>query len=224
MTNIATASPEDVKWLATHRCKHGHAFTSHFNCYLKEHQVEERIGALDIEAGGLKANVDIMLSWAIKTVGQDEIWYDYVTSEELRNGDYDKRIVESCIQTMLKYDRLVGHYSTYFDIPYIRSRALVHRIPFPEYGRLYHSDVWKMARRCLCLSSNRQDTVAETILDENIKTRVNFRYWLDAKYGSDKARKKALQYIVDHNLKDVQQLEDNYLKLRPFVRENRSSI
>lgn len=223
VANLANATPEDLKWLADHYCKHGHRYLAHFNCFLKEHDIQERIGCLDIECGSLKANVDIMLSWAIKEVGGDT-YYDAVTPEELAEGGYDRRIVETCVDTMHRFDRVVGHYSTYFDIPFIRTRALAHGLDFPKPGVIYHTDVWKMARKALCLSSNRQDTVAETIIGKNIKTRVDFRYWTAAKYGSPKERRKALKYIVEHNLLDVEQLEANYLKLREYVRETRTSI
>ena len=44
------------------------------------------------------------------------------------------------------------------------------------------------------------------------------------KYGDCKSRNKAIEYILDHNTKDVIQLEGNYLALSPFIKEGRNSI
>ena len=66
------------------KCQHGHTGISHPNCYIKEHNLKERKGCLDIEAGGLKADFDIMLSWAIKTSGEDTYVYDHITQKDMK--------------------------------------------------------------------------------------------------------------------------------------------
>jgi uncharacterized protein YprB with RNaseH-like and TPR domain len=223
-TNIVRATPEELKWLASHTCRHGHKFISHFNCYMHELHVKEKIGALDIEASNLDANFGVMLSWAIKVVEEDITYYDVLTLEDLEDGVVDKRIVETCVDTMLSFDRLVGHYSCRFDIPFIRTRAEYHHTYFPEYGLIYHSDVWMMAKKKLKLHSNRQDVVAECIQGENIKTRLHPQKWQDVQFGNSLKRKAALKYVLEHNLKDVEQLEGNYLRLRKYVKETRTSI
>lgn len=224
VANLANATPEQLKWLSEHKCRHGHRYTSHFGCYLVEQQVEERIGALDIECGALEANVDIMLSWAIKAVGGEDTYYDALTVKELSDGSYDSRIVETCVDTIQQFDRIVTHYGSRFDIPFLRTAAISQDLYFPPYGSIWHSDVWIMAKKKLRLTSNRQNVVAEAVLGKDIKTRVEFKLWRAAKYGSPAEKRKAMKYIVDHNLKDVEQLEENYLKLKPFVRETRTSI
>jgi len=47
---------------------------------------------------------------------------------------------------------------------------------------------------------------------------------LAIKYGTKQQRNDAIKYIVDHNLRDTEQLEGNYLALLPYVKEVRSSI
>ena len=67
---------------------------------------EKTIGYLDIETTGLKANVDIMLSWAIKTRDKDEVVSDVIKKSEVFNGKYDYRIMESLIKALkTKKDR-----------------------------------------------------------------------------------------------------------------------
>jgi uncharacterized protein YprB with RNaseH-like and TPR domain len=219
------ATGEELIWLRDHRCKeHGHKYLVHFNCFLREHSIEERVGCIDIEASGLKANFGVILSWAIKEVGTDNIYYDVLTDEDIDNGVQDKRLVQTCVDTMRGFDRLVGHYSCKFDIPFIRTRALIHDLDFPKVGSIYHTDTWRMARQVLCLHSNRQDCVAEALQHNNIKTRLHPDAWLKVQFGNKKERKEALAYVLEHNEMDVIQLEGNYLKLKPFCREIRSSI
>jgi uncharacterized protein YprB with RNaseH-like and TPR domain len=223
-TNIIKATPEELKWLASHNCKHGHKMIAHFNCFLKEHNIEEKVGCLDIEASNLDANFGVMLSWAIKPVSADYTYYDCLTLEDIDKGTSDKRIVESCVERMLEFDRLVGHYSCRFDFPFIRTRALHHKLYFPEYGLIYQTDVWMMAKKKLKLHSNRQDCVAECLLGENIKTRLHPQKWQEVQFGTKAQRREGLRYVLDHNLRDVEQLEANYLALKPFVKETRTSI
>ena len=208
-------------------CVHHHTGLSHPRCYERENGIEERIGCLDIEAGGLKANVDIMLSWAIKTFNREDLWYDHITPKNLEDGKLDKDILETLIDTMWDYDRIVTHYGSNwrFDLPFLRTSDLaMHVKDMPTYGEMYLTDTFALSKKYLKLTSNRQDCIGESLLPKNIKTRVNFKYWMAVKYGSAAEKKKALKYIVDHNLRDVQQLEDNYRILRQFTRETRTSI
>jgi len=81
-----------------------------------------------------------------------------------------------------------------------------------------------MSRQVLRLTSNRQGVIGETILGKSDKTRVDFNHWINIKYGTPKEKEVAIDYIVEHNLLDVEQLEKVYLKFKPFCREPRTSI
>ena len=226
-------SPKIIKKRENFKCEHGHNGMTHPACFNREFGIQERIGALDIEADNLDADFGILLSWAIKTVGEDETWYDYVIAKDLDSGVYDGRIVAELVSTMWKYDRLVTHYGNArrFDMPFIRARYLWLKArglydgpDFPERGMIWQSDTYTMARGLLKLSSNRQGNVADVIQAEDIKTSINKDYWRAIKHGSKASRRKAIEYIVDHNIKDCIQLEKNYLLLRPYAREARTSI
>lgn len=217
------------------RCVHGRTGTDHPNCYIKENGIKERVGCLDIEAGGLKGDFDIMLSWTIKTSGTDEYFYDHLTKRNIEDGIYDASIMETLIDHMWRYDRLVLHYGSpgKFDLGFIRARYLWLIAPkrkiytgdrLPGYGEMYYSDTYIMAKRLLTIASRRQDSVANTILGEDIKTRIDKDHWLAIKYGNAQQREAAIEYIVEHNIKDVEQLDANYLTLKPFVKEVKSFI
>lgn len=216
---VEKLSKQEIIMLSKKRCKHGHSYLEHYSCYKTEHGGEERIGFFDIEASNLKANFGIMLSYCIKDSKSGEIFCDVITEKDLRNG-LDKRIVTHCIEDMRKFDRLVGHYSTKYDIPFVRTRALTLGLDFPTIGEINHTDTYYMAKRLLCLNSNRQGVVAEALTGEDIKTRIDPNRWIHALRGD----KKALDYILDHNKKDTIQLEKNYNILVKFTRNLKKSI
>lgn len=207
-------------------CSHRHSGLTHPKCYNEAHNIQERVGCLDIETGGLDAGFDLVFCWFIKTSGKNEIWYDCITLDDLKKGYRDKRILENLINTLWNYDRIVTHYgSNYrFDIPFVRTRCIRQGIEFPTYGYLWLSDTYTMAKKLLCLKSNRQGRVAGAILGKDIKTKMTDNHWLAVKYGTIKEKKAALEYIKGHCEADVIQLDENYLKLEPFMRRVRTSI
>ncbi len=215
---VANLRKDEIVALSKKRCKHGHTYLEHYGCY-KEEVEPEKIGFFDIEASDLKANFGIMLSYCIKDANSDKIWYDTINKKDL-DADMDKRLVKHCIEDMKRFDRVIGHYSTKYDIPFVRTRALVWNLNFPEFGQLNHTDVYYMAKRLLCLHSNRQNVIAEAIQGEDIKTRITPYYWIRALQG----RQDAIDYILDHNMKDVLQLEGNYNKLVAYTRRTKKSI
>lgn len=233
LVNIKLATKSQYQWLYEHGCQHRHRYSTHFSCFLREFNIHERKAALDIEAGGLDSDFDITLSWAIKTIGKDEYLYDHITKDDLDSGIGDAWILSTLIETLKTYDRVVTHYGNAgrFDVPFIRGRYLwlkargIYKGPdFPVYGEMYQSDTYSFAKRCLKIHSRRQNAIAKAILGVDIKTKIDNDYWLAVKYGTKQQRNEALKYIVDHNLKDVEQLEGNYLALLPYVREARTSI
>jgi uncharacterized protein YprB with RNaseH-like and TPR domain len=219
LSNIKLANTQQLHWLLTHKCSHRHNYVRHFNCFIKDYEIKERVGFLDIECSNLKANFGIILCWCILDENGD-LYEDWLTKDDVLADIEDKRVVETCIDTMKLFDRVVGHYSTYYDIPFIRTRALIHGIKFPGVGELYHTDTWKMARRSLCLHSNRQDVVAESLQGKTVKTRISHPDWRKAMLGN----KESMEEVLDHCEKDVVDLKKNYDVLLPYVKLTRSSI
>jgi uncharacterized protein YprB with RNaseH-like and TPR domain len=219
MVPVHRMKKKDLIWMANHKCEHGHNYLSHYNCYLKNKPEGERIGHLDIEASNLDADYGIMLSYSIKSHKKDKIYKDVITKKDL-NNDLDKRIVQNCINDMLKFDRLVTFYGTKFDLPFIRSRALILGIDFPNYQSILHTDMYYYARHKLKLSSNRLENVSRNLVGETNKTRIDSKNWIGALQGN----KKCLDYILNHNIKDVIDLEKVYDKLINYGKLNDRSI
>lgn len=214
----------EIVWLFTHRCRHGHRYLDHYPCYATEHpELNEKIGFLDIECSNLDANWGIILSYCIKPRGGAGILKDVITIDDIKKypqDQTDKRIVKDLIADMLKFDRLVAHYGRRFDLPYIRTRALIMGIDFPHFGSIQNDDTWVIARKKLKLNNNRLETIDRALNGESIKTHLTPKYWIAGARGD----KKALAYILDHNEKDVIALEDIWLKLNKFVSKTNCSI
>jgi uncharacterized protein YprB with RNaseH-like and TPR domain len=187
---------------------------------MSEQHKPEKIGFLDIEASDLKANYGMMFSYCIKVAGEKKIYEDHMRPKDFRSKTLDKRLVKHCIEDMKRFDRIVGYYSGGFDIPFIRTRALRWRIDFPEYYQLLHTDVYNMAKHRLCLHSYRQNIVCEAILGHTEKSRLKPDVWLRAAIGDT----KAMEYIVDHNRRDVRDLERVYLILKKYAKTSKASI
>ncbi len=222
--NLNRMNKAEMLWLVNHRCKHGHKYISHFNCFLKENQVEERIGYLDIEASNLKANFGIVLTWAIKDGLSDYIYYDHLTNKDVTKfpETEDRRILETCVETIREFDRIVTHYGGDFqyDNPYLRTRCLMMGVNFPVHGEVYHADTFGIAKRKLSLSSRRQDIIAEALFKESVKSRIDSAAWRGAVRGDTKCIKE----VLDHNFRDVVELEKNFLAMRPFIKLTKKSI
>lgn len=201
------------------RCKHGHTYAEHPACYVKEKEDALKIGYLDIEASQLKGNFGIMLSYAIKERGVDKIYCGTITKKDMDKETLDKDLVKKCINDMKRFDVVMGYYSTKFDIPFIRTRAMYWDIDFPLYGELQHKDIWYMVRSKMCLNSNRLEVACRHLGIEG-KTHLDGSQWVLAAAGN----KKALEYVLEHNKYDVIILEKLHDKVKEFVRDTTRSV
>ena len=219
LINIKLANSQQLHWLLTNKCSHRHNYIRHFNCLIKDYGIKERVLFLDIETSNLKANFGIVLCWC--GLAEDGTLYqDWLTKKDVLSGTEDKRVVSTCIETMESFDRVVGHDSTYFDIPFLRTRALIHNLPYPEFGTLLHTDVWRMAKTKLCLHSNRQAVIAESLYGKTVKTRISHPHWRQAMMGNE----ESCMEVLHHCQCDVQDLKRNYDTLLPYCRTTKSSI
>jgi uncharacterized protein YprB with RNaseH-like and TPR domain len=209
----------EIEWLSLHRCKaHGHTFLAHYQCYLTEQKTKERIGFFDIEASNLKADFGILLSYSI--LGQDgELLGDVITKEDL-HGDLDRRIVKQMVADLRKFDIIVGFYSTKYDIPFARTRAHVHHLDFPAFGELQHRDVYYLIKYKFSLSRNSQENAARMLTGKTMKTRMKPEQWVRA-LGGDK---ESLDYIFEHNKRDVKDLKRLYNAVTKYAKNTTKSV
>lgn len=208
-----------IVWLNRNKCRHGHNFLEHWNCFLAEHPEEEKMGFLDIETTNLKADFGIIICYAIADDASDTVSFKSINKRDLRTC-LDEKVVSQCIKDMRKYDRIIGYYSTKFDIPFLRTRAIALGLEFPEYGEIIHNDLYYTVRNKLNISSNRLDNACRTVFGETEKTRIDADRWIKALMGDE----AALAYIQDHCIKDVQETKRLYHKLENYRKKTDTTI
>lgn len=202
---IHNLTKKDLIWYATNHCRHGHTYLEHWRCRPPAPKTE-RIGFLDIETSNLQADFGIILTYCIKDSKSSKIFRGVLTREDIdqaKPGQEDAKVVRKLIQDMKGFDRLVTYYGARFDIPFIRTRAMACKIPFPRFGTLVHSDLYFTVKSRFRLSSNRLDTACRCILGKTEKTRINGAFWRAGTRGDP----KSLRHILFHNEKDVLDLE-----------------
>lgn len=173
-----------------------------------------RIGYLDIEATDLNGDFGYMLTWYIKPRGSGKYDYSIITKEEIINYDFDKRLVKELLKAFDNYDVLYTHWGRdrRFDLPFIRTRALVHGLQdeLPWRFEKFLMDTWDIAKNKLKLHSNRLDSIADACRVRGVKkTPLSGKIWQLAAVGHP----ESLEYIAKHNRHDVILLERVHRKL-----------
>ena len=198
-----------------------HTGLEHWTCFVEHGMEQERLGFFDIETSNLKADYGIIFGYCIKSSDSDEIVERFITQKELRRSQcLDKEVVKQLIIDVQGFDRLVTHYGTRFDLPFARARAEYWGLRFPEYGTIFHTDTYYMARRALQISSNRLENVCNHLFGESQKTRIMAKYWIMGLQGDT----KSIEYIADHCRKDVLDLERVYNRLLVYTKGGKKSI
>lgn len=240
------------------RCIHRHTVKTHPNCfvvgrveppYVDDADFERRsgkpwwefrkengdpfyrIGFFDIEVDNLKADFGTVLSWAIKPLGEDPV-YSVIKKKELFDIKYDRRVVEDFIKELDNFDILVGYFSSRFDMPYMRAKALHYGMKFPGFalqqnrtgkfyskGTLIHWDLFYTVRSKLGISRKSLENACDYLGIEAKGTPLSRDTWRAAKYGDP----KAVEEVLQHNLEDVESTEALWMALQPYKKWTRTS-
>lgn len=220
--DIFTLKKNELLKLAQRRCKHGHNFFSHQNCFKKREG--ERIGFLDIEAGDLKADYGTIFCYCILDSKTGKIFEDTITKEDIdkwgKEGKEDTRVLRSLIRDLDNFDRVVGHFSSRYDLPFIRTRAVMCGLSFPQYGAYKQSDTWRILRSKFGLSRNSLESGARNLVGRTRKNRLS----LPLKNGCIRGKKWAIDTTLDHCRRDVRDTKDLYQKIFGFVKLSGTSI
>lgn len=210
--NLGKLTKAELLWMARHKCRHNHSYLEHPKC-MPQIKPPEKIGFFDIECSNLKASFGIVLSYSIKELGRKP-YGEAITPAELKSPDQDKNLVRRCVDHLQKFDRIVGFYSSRFDIPFLRSRAMVNGIQFPSHGEIKHTDLYFWVRYKLQLHSNRLQAACDFLGIPSKEHKLDGLRWVKALTGD----KSALNFILAHNLEDVISTEQLYKRLLPFAK------
>jgi hypothetical protein len=126
----------------------------------------------------------------------------------------EKKLLIDVSKRLLDCDVWLTHFGTWYDIPFVNTRLLYHKLPtLPQYA---HIDTWRTARKALKLRNNRLITISEFLGTEDEKNAIKPEQWLRALGG----HKPSLAYIIEHCRRDVLVLEEAYERLRPLVTDH----
>lgn len=128
-----------------------------------------------------------------------------------KNQD-DKELLEKFITVANEAHELVGHNGDRFDLPWIRTRCLFHRIPcFPNYTTL---DTLKQSRSKFRFNSNRLDYIAQYLgVGEKSET-GGFDLWKDIVLNNSQI---AMKTMVEYCKNDVVILEKVFHHIKNYV-------
>ena len=216
----------ELIWLFENKCEaHSMDYASHYDCYLKEDPQNapfyERVGFLDIEATGLKANWDFMLCYCIKEL-DGKILGRHLTKDEVIDRKRDKYLVKELIRDMNKFHRLVVYYGRdyRYDVPFVRTRAEKWGYDFPAYRDQWVTDVYDMAKAKLCLHSTRLQHVCDLLGIPSKGHKLDPEKWQDAQVG----HQPSLRWIFKHCQEDVISLEGAWKRLNKYTFRGKRSI
>lgn len=217
--NIANMKKDEIIKRSNFRCKHGHNGLAHPKCYDTETGGGERIGYLDIEASNLNADFGFVLSYCIKVDG-GEVIKNLITPDEIHSGEFDKRLMIELCEHLRQFDRIVTYYGARFDIPFVRTRCIYHKIDFPLYKEVKHTDVYDIAKRKLNLHSKRLGVICDFFGIPAKGHGMKPAVWNRCCAG----HLPSLKYVLVHNIEDVESLETLYHRIRDFAKINDTSM
>jgi uncharacterized protein YprB with RNaseH-like and TPR domain len=174
-----------------------------------------RVAILDIEATGLNAMFGRVLCACLLFTDEEKVrvYRGDEFPEWKTQRSNDSGVVGALLADMEDADIIIAHNGLNYDMPMLRTRALAYDMP-PVHPKKIIDPVWK-ARKDLRLPSNGLAMVAEFLGVTVEKTRVAADYWVRAGMDGDA---EAMDYIVDHCIKDVYVLEEVAWRLRKHVR------
>lgn len=123
----------------------------------------------------------------------------------------DRAMLEEFCNIMSRADEIVFHNGDRFDLPWIRSRAMMHGLP--PWSEPKSVDTLQWSRRKFYFNSNRLDYLGE-ILTGGGKIKTEYGMWKDILL---KQCPKALQKMVRYCKRDVVKLQEVYERLAAYV-------
>lgn len=123
----------------------------------------------------------------------------------------DRSMLEALLPILNEADEIVMHNGDKFDLPWIRTRCLFHRLPMPPDHKTVDTLQW--ARRKFYFNSNRLDYISK-YAGRKGKLKTSFKLWELVCGQNDR---KKLAYMVRYCRGDVLELEAAYDVIAPYV-------
>ena len=122
----------------------------------------------------------------------------------------DRALLREFLPVLNIADESVAHFGDSFDLPWVRTRALFHKLgPLPFHKTV---DTLQWARRRFMFNSNKLDYIAR-FLGIGCKLRTDYDLWVDIVL---RRNPRSLAYMIKYNKADVTLLEKVYHALAGY--------
>lgn len=153
-----------------------------------------------------------MLTWSAKWLLDSNTMSMRLTGKEVLKED-DSRIVKELWKLLDEADIVIAHNGDKFDVPNINTRFIVSGLsPTKPYQTI---DTLLIARKQFGFTHNSLNALAKQF-GLPLKIDTDFSLWVRCKNGSN----DALTEMETYNKRDVEVLEEVYLKLRPWIKSH----
>lgn len=127
----------------------------------------------------------------------------------------DKKLLTEFTKILKKADEIVAHNGDRFDVKWLRTRCLMHRLPFPTYIKTL--DTLKKVKSMFNFQSNKLDYIASVLGFGHKVDTGGLELWDKIILGNDK---KALDKMVKYCNHDVVLLQDVYNTIQSYIKPN----
>lgn len=173
---------------------------------------------VDLETSDLDANKAVLLVACIKSSLTKEMICLRIDDEDKTSWDRglrgeDRYIVGNTAAILAEHDVVVAHNGTRFDLPFLRTRLLRHRLPrLPD---LKVVDPCSILFRKFKMQSNSLAAAIDFLELREKKTPLSVSVWMDAILNGSKV---ALDKIEKHCIQDVKALEGVFNAVKPYIK------
>lgn len=169
-----------------------------------------RIWDQNISLGQIKSDWHL-LSFAAKWLGEKRVIYqDQSSTFAIEN---DRKLLVSIHKLLNEAEVVIGHHGKKFDLPAINARLITSGFEPPSPYKII--DTREIAARHFRFTSNKLEFLSGILCKKKKITHrkfAGFELWKECLAGNPKAWAEMRRY----NIRDVEALEELYIKLRPW--------
>lgn len=173
---------------------------------------------LDLETSDLDADRAVLLVACIKSSLTNKMYQlridqtDYITWTRGQRG-CDKKICAETADILAKHDVIVAHNGLFFDVPFLRTRLLKHKLHrLPDLKLVDPCDILRKKFR---MRSNSLASIISHLGLRDKKTPLDMSVWQDAMWNGSS---EAMDQIVKHCVQDVKALEGVFNAVKPYIK------
>lgn len=157
-----------------------------------------------------------ILCWAAKWLDDDYVYHDSLHYHKLwsKEPENDIKILEAAWKMLDEADYVLAH-NVKFDVNTLNSRFIQQGMEPPSSYKLI--DTLRIAKQNFRFTSNKLEFITDAVTDNGKMDAGGFETW--RAICSDKCT-DAFDHMMEYNIKDVEILEEVYLKMRAWDKKH----